>query len=313
MRYLVTGGAGFIGSHIVESLCAEGAEVTVLDDLSTGNRANIAQLEASPGFRFIEGSITDPADCALACEDVERVFHEAALTSVPASLDNPLSVNTVNVTGTLNIFLAARDAGVKRVVWASSTAVYGDPEVLPTPETVPLDPLSPYAASKAAGEAYAAVFANVYGLPVVSLRYFNVYGPRQDPRSPYAAVIPLFVSALLGGERPIVFGDGAQTRDFIHVRDVVRANMLASSQPLLPGTGGVFNIGSGKAVSVNDLAGAIAEAVGTSVEPKKCAARTGDIRDSVADIRRAREILGFEPLVGLTDGVKDLVDWYRHQ
>jgi UDP-glucose 4-epimerase len=310
MNCVVTGGAGFIGSNIAEALITRGDRVTVLDNLSTGKRENIHPFFRHAGFRFIEGSITDPDACAEAVKGSDAVFHHAAFVSVPGSLADPAGTAQTNVAGTVNVFEAARQAGVRAVVWASSTAVYGDSEALPNIESMPLCPLSPYAASKAAGEQFARAYASTWNMNIISLRYFNVYGPRQDPASPYSAAIPLFISRMLSGLRTTIYGDGEQTRDFIHVDDVVRANLLAADAR--PGSAGcAFNIGGGKRISVNRLHSLIAESLGVSAEPVYAPARSGEVRDSVACIDAAREAFGFVPVVGIEDGIQRTVDWYR--
>jgi len=311
MRGLVTGGAGFIGSNIVAELLARGWDVVVLDDLSTGKRENIVPFETSGRFRFIEGSVTDRAACGRACEGVDYVFHEAAVISVPLSIEEPERTLEVNVTGSSNVFLAARDTGVKRVVWASSTSVYGNSGSLPNRETEPLRPLSPYAASKASGEMLASAMSEVYGLPVVSLRYFNVYGRRQDPFSAYAAVIPIFVARLLRGERPVIYGDGGQTRDFVYVGDVVEANIRAALDAAPEAAGRAFNIGGGKRISVNELFHIIAGEMNSTITPDYQPGRSGEVRDSMADISAARAAFGYEPSVDVRTGLKLSLDWYR--
>lgn len=311
MRCVVTGGAGFIGSNLVETLLGQGWDVTVLDDLSTGKRENIASFIADGRLRLIVGSVADRAVCASACEGADYIFHEAALCSVPLSISQPERTLETNVGGAANVFLAARDAGVKRVVWASSTAVYGNSDVLPNSESMPLRPLSPYAASKAAGEMLASAFSEVYGLPVISLRYFNVFGKHQDPFSAYAAVIPLFISKLIRGERPVIYGDGEQTRDFVHVENVVEANICAAVHAGEKASGRAFNIGCGERMSINALYRIIAEELGADLEPEYAPPRHGDVRDSVADITAARAAFGYEPSVDLREGLKRSLEWYR--
>ena len=311
MRCLITGGAGFIGSNLVETLLDRGWEVTVLDDLSTGKRENIASFTAGSRFRLIVGSIVERAVCERACEGADYVFHEAALCSVPLSISEPERTLATNVGGTANVFLAARDAGVKRVVWASSTSVYGNSPLLPNRETMPLRPLSPYAASKAAGEMLASAFSEVYGFPIISLRYFNVFGKRQDPFSAYAAVIPLFVSKLLRDERPVIYGDGGQTRDFVHVENVVEANIRAALHAGNDASGQAFNIGCGERISINVLSRIIAEELGSDLNPEYAPPRPGEVRDSVADISAARDAFGYEPSVDLREGLNRSLAWYK--
>jgi len=311
MRYLVTGGAGFIGSNLAEALLREGNEVVVLDDLSTGKRENMASFSDDPNFTFIEGTITDPATCARACEGADYVFHEAALCSVPGSIKEPVKTDAVNITGSMNVFLAARDAGVKRVVWASSTSVYGDSPVLPNVESVPLSPLSPYAASKASGEMLARAFSEVYDISIISLRYFNIFGKRQDPFSVYAAVIPIFVSKLLRGERPIIYGDGEQTRDFVYIDNVVQANIRAATVAGDEYSGRAFNIGCGTRITINELYRVVADELGMDIEPIREEQRPGEVRDSLADISAARKAFGYDPSVDVREGLKRSLAWYR--
>jgi len=311
MRCCVTGGAGFIGSNIVEALLAGGAEVVVLDDLTTGKMENIEPFIDDDGFTFVRGTVTDRAACDRVCEGADFVFHEAAHVSVVQSIEDPLATNEVNVTGTVNVFMAARDAGVRRVVWASSTSVYGNSPVLPNVETIPLSPLSPYAASKAAGEMWASAFSEVYDIPIISLRYYNVFGKRQDPSSLYAAVIPIFTSKLLKGERPVIYGDGNQTRDFVHIDNVVQANIGAATRAE-PGCGGrAFNIGCGAAITINDLYRIIAGELGTDIEPEYRDARPGEVRDSLADIGAARDAFDYSPDIDIREGLRRSLDWYK--
>ena len=303
MKALVTGGAGFIGSHLVDRLLSEGWEVVVLDNLSTGRREN---LEAAlPRIDFREADLRDRVAVRDAVEGCEVVFHQGALAAVARSVENPLEVTEVNVGGTLNVLASAREAGVRRVVFASSSSVYGDTPTLPKVETMTLSPRSPYAASKAAGEAYMAAFGPTYGVEGVSLRYFNVYGPRQDPRSRYAAVVARFVDAARAGQAPVVYGDGGQTRDFTWVGDVVDANLRAASAPRAPE--GPMNIGGGQRISILDLAAAVAKVSGTRVAPVHETVRAGDVRDSLADVRAAAERLGWRPATSLEDGLARLV------
>lgn len=306
-RYLVTGGAGFIGSHIAETLAGRGDEVRVLDDLSTGKRENLAGIARR--FEFLEGDIRDLETCRRAVEGAAAVFHEAALASVVRSVEDPLLCNSVNVTGTLNLLVAARDAGVGSVVLASSSAVYGDDGTLPKLEGREGRPLSPYGASKLFDEKYGQAFHALHGLNVVALRYFNVFGPRQDPRSEYAAVIPLFITQILAGKRPTIYGDGGQSRDFIHVDDVVRANLAAAASPAAAGE--ALNIASGAGTTVNGLLAAVNRALGTSVEPVYAPPRPGDILHSTADISKARRLLGFTPSLSFADGLEATIAWYR--
>ena len=302
MRALVTGGAGFIGSNLVDRLLADGHEVVVLDNLSTGRRENLAG--ALPRIDFREADLRDRVAVTDAVKGCEVVFHQAALAAVARSVENPLEVTEVNVGGTLNVLVAARAAGTRRVVFASSSSVYGDTPTLPKVETMPTSPRSPYAASKAAGESYLAAFHATYGLEGVSLRYFNVYGPRQDPRSRYAAVVARFVDAARAGRPATVFGDGGQTRDFTWVGDVVDACVKAASAPRAPE--GAVNIGGGERISVLDLVAAVGRVTGTNLPPVHEPARVGDVRDSLADVRRAAERLGWRPMTSLDAGLARL-------
>jgi nucleoside-diphosphate-sugar epimerase len=310
MHYLVTGAAGFIGSHLVEFLMSSGHTVTALDDLSTGKRENIARWMRR--IDFVEGSVLDPAVCARAVRGVDYVFHEAALASVPRSISNPEATHAANATGTLNVLIAARDAGVKRVVYAASSSAYGDTLELPKHEGMASLPLSPYAVSKLAGESYMRAFHASYGLETISLRYFNIFGPRQDPESQYAAVIPKFVTSALENQAPTIFGDGEQTRDFTFVDNVVRANMLACEAPR-EACGGVYNVGCGKQVSLNDLWRCISEQTGTSVEPEYQPFRAGDVRDSLASLDAIRDTLGYSPVVDLEEGLRRTIESFVAQ
>lgn len=298
-RYVVTGGAGFIGSHLVETLVKQGHEVVVVDDFSTGRRENLKGLTGR--LRIIEGSVTDPLVCAAACEGADYVLHQAALPSVPRSIEAPLPTHEVCATGTLNVLVAARNAGVRRVVYAGSSSAYGNTTVLPKSEEMVPCPRSPYAVAKLAGEHYCQAFALTHGLETVILRYFNIFGPRQDPHSPYGAAIPKFITAALAGERPTIFGDGEQTRDFTYVQNAVQANLLACEAPVPPGM--VFNVGCGERVSLNTLWSIIRELTGARVDASYAPARNGDVRDSLADLSRSREYLGYSPGVDLREGL----------
>lgn len=311
MRYLVTGGAGFIGSHLVERLVRDGAEVTVLDDLSTGQREHIRAFRDR--IRFLRGDAARLEMCRRAMQGVDYVLHHAAVTSVPRSTRNPVAAHEANVTGTLNILLAAQEAKVRRVVYAGSTAAYGDSDELPTHEAILPRPLSAYAASKLAGEAYCQAFWRTHGLETVVLRYFNIFGPRQSLVSHYGAVVPLFIAAALRGEPPVIFGDGGQTRDFTFVTNVVEANLLACHAPAERAAGEVFNIGYGTATSIQELWRQVADLVGAEVEPLYDAARAGDVRHSVASITRARDRLGYLPTVNLEQGLRRTVAYFRER
>lgn len=304
-KVLITGGAGFIGSNLTEEL-AEDNDVVILDDLSTGRMENIRGLLENDKARFIKGSITDIDLLRRSFREVDYVFHQAAIPGVPTSVKDPISSNIVNVNGTLNVLIAARENGVRKVVFASSCAVYGDAAIPPVAETTTLAPKSPYAVTKLTGEYYCNVFREIYNLPAVSLRYFNVYGPRQDPGSEYAAVIPKFITKALAEEPLVIYGDGLQTRDFVFVKDVVRANIMAAES----GETGVFNIGSGEAVTINELATVIVKFCGKNLEMVHVEPRGGDIMHSQASVERARRI-GYKPEYGLEEGLKDTVKWYR--
>lgn len=299
-RILVTGGAGFIGSHLVEALLAQGRPVRVLDNLATGSRANLAHLD---GYEWVEGDLLDYETCRAACEGVAGVLHEAAIPSVPRSVEDPLGSFRSGPAATTNILEAARRAGVVRFVFAASSSAYGDTEELPKHEAMLPKPLSPYAAGKLAGEYSVRVYAETMGLDGISLRYFNVFGPRQDPSSPYSGVISLFNRAMSRGDRPIIYGDGGQTRDFTYVANVVRANLLALDAPG-PLRGEVVNVGTGAQVSLLDLVAAINRLLGRSIEPEFRPGRAGDVRHSLASLDRVRAVLGYEPSVDFEEGLK---------
>ncbi|MFA0759149.1 MAG: hypothetical protein KEFWMYNX_002072 [Candidatus Fervidibacter sp.] len=306
---LVTGGAGFIGSHLAERLVTLGAKVRILDNLTTGKRQNLASFAHQ--VELLEGSLTDLATVRKAIAGVAVVFHQGALPSVARSVEDPLTTHQVNATGTLLLLLAAREAKVKRVVFASSSSVYGDTPTLPKREDMPPNPQSPYALSKLIGEQFCRLFWQLYGLETVSLRYFNIFGPRQDPTSQYAAVIPRFITALLRGERPTIYGDGEQTRDFTFVDNCVQANLLAATAEGVAGE--VFNVGAGKQTSVNELFRLIRSLVGVNdIEPLYAPPRLGDVRHSLADITKARERLGYEPSVLLEEGLERTIAWFRN-
>ena len=306
--YLVTGGAGFIGSHLVETLLRRGHRVRVLDNLSTGKRANLA---GCAGAEFIEGDCADPEAARRAVRGMEFVLHQAAVASVPRSIADPVSSHRANVQGTLTVLLVARDEGVRRVVFAGSSAAYGDTLVLPSTEDLPTSPLSPYALEKIAGEQYCALFTRLYGLETVTTRYFNVFGPRQDPASPYSGVIALFASALLEGRAPIIYGDGTQTRDFTYVANVVDGVLRACEAP--GAAGATVNLAAGGRVSLNDLVSMMNRIVGTNLQPIYRERRAGDVRDSQADIRKAEALLGYRPFVSCEEGLRRTLDWYREE
>jgi len=306
MRYIVTGGAGFIGSNLAERL-ARDHEVVIIDDLSTGRRENLGNLIDHPGVTFIEGSVTDFDLLLETFRGADGVFHQAAIASVPRSVEMPRETDAVNVGGTVNTLWAAKECGVPAVVAASTSAIYGDDPTFPKRETKPATPLSPYAVSKLAGEYYGKVFSDLYGIRTVFLRYFNVFGPRQDPESEYAAVIPKFITRLLAEKPPIIYGDGEQTRDFIFVEDVVRANILAMESR----ASGVFNIAGGRRISLNELAAILSEITGIHRQPLYEPPRPGDVRDSLADISRARDAFGFSPDCTLDEGLQKTVAWFK--
>ena len=305
--YLVTGGAGFIGSHTVRALLARGERVRVLDDLSTGSRSHLAGLE----IELQVGDVADPHAVATAMDGCDRVIHLAALASVPGSCAEPVHYDRVNLRGSLVVFEAAREAGVERLVYASSSAVYGSTDVLPVHEALPLRPESPYAVAKAGCELYGRVYSQTLGLSCVGLRYFNVFGPRQDPEGPYAAVIPRFVEHALAGRPLTIFGDGEQGRDFVSVADVARANVLASTVPM--DGGAVLNIGGGRMTTINALAAAVCDRVGVVDAIEHAAPRPGDIRFSLADIRRAQEVLGWRPEADFDAAMAETIAWYRQR
>ena len=311
MRFLITGGAGFIGSHLVEHLVAAGHDVTVLDDLSSGSRANLAAVRRQ--IRFIRGSVTELNTCRRAAAGVDCVLHHAAVTSVQRSVDEPLVTHQVNATGTLNVLLAAREKGVRRLVYAGSTSAYGNPDTLPNSEEHVTRPLSPYAASKLAGEEYCVAFHATYGLETVVLRYFNIFGPRQDPNSQYAAVVPRFITTALAGERPTIFGDGGQTRDFVYIANIVHANLLAARAPAAGVVGQVFNVGCGKGVSVNQLWEHIRTLAGVPLAPQYAQGRAGEVRNSVAGLAKTTRLLGYQPIIDFEEGLRQTVAFYRTQ
>jgi UDP-glucose 4-epimerase len=307
---LVTGGAGFIGSHLVERLIERGESVRVMDDLSTGKAENLAHLPSNR-IEFIQGDVADPASVEKAVRGIEVVFHHAALASVPRSIELPLETHTACVTGTVTLLDACRRQGVRRVIYAASSSCYGNQEQMPKTESQLPQVLSPYAAAKLAGELYCECFAACYPLETVRLRYFNVFGPRQDPKSPYSAVIPLFVAALLEGRRPTIFGDGSQSRDFTYVANVVEANLRAATAKGVSGR--VYNVACGSSLSVLDLLKEICRLLGKPFDPKFGPARAGDVLHSWADISAARRELAYAPSVELHDGLRKTVEWYVRQ
>jgi nucleoside-diphosphate-sugar epimerase len=306
MRYLVTGGAGFIGSNTVDELVRRGHEVVVLDDLSTGKAENLIEVQEKVELR--RHSVTDLDRLREACRGVDYVLHLGARTSVPRSVKDPLETNRVNVDGTLNVLVAARDANVKRVVFAGSSSVYGETPTLPKREDMPAAPISPYGLSKLAGEIYGQVFQRCYGLEFVSLRYFNVFGPRQDPGSPYSGVLSLFNAALLSGTQPTVYGDGEQSRDFTYVGNAVEANLLACESKRAAGL--AINIGTGSRYTLNQTLALLEKITGRPAKAKYGPPREGDIHDSQADISRAKDVLGYNPRFGFEEGLKDTWEWF---
>jgi len=307
MQYVVTGGAGFIGSNTVDELVRRGETVVVLDDLSSGKEDNLAEVRSK--ISFIKGSITDLEAVRKAMQSADYVIHLAARTSVPRSVKDPIDTNKINVEGTLNVLVAARDAKVKRVVFAASSSAYGETPTLPKVETMQPEPISPYGVAKYAGELYAQMFGRVYGLENVSLRYFNIFGPRQDPDSPYSGVLAKFCTAFLEKTQPLVFGDGEQSRDFTFVENAVAANLLACEAP--NASGKVLNVGTGTRITLNQTLALLANLTGNKLETKYEPPRDGDIRDSQADIAQARAILNYEPLVNFEEGLRRTVEWYR--
>ena len=305
---LITGGAGFIGSNLARRLAAQGARVRVFDNLSAGHLENLAGLEKS--VEFVRGDLRDAAAVRAALQGVRHVFHIGALASVQASVDDPATTHEVNVTGTLNVLLAARDAGAERVVFSSSASIYGDSPEMPKREDMRPEPLTGYALSKLAGEHYGRIFRGLYGLKFFALRYFNVFGPRQDPASHYAAVIPLFMRAYAAGRQPTIYGDGGQTRDFTFVEDIVSANLACLTAPE-SAAGGVYNVAYGDRVSVNELAAQIAALAGQPFAPTYAPARSGDIRESQADAARARRVLGWKPAHTFAEGLRTTYDWFK--
>jgi UDP-glucose 4-epimerase len=313
MKLAITGGAGFIGSNLAEELSKEtDNEVIIVDDLSTGKMENIAKhfdqtlLKFELDIKFVKGSVTDLNLLKEVFKDCDYVFHQAAIPSVPRSIKDPIASNNANINGTLNVLVAAKDCSVKKVIYASSSSVYGDTPELPKREDMAANPKSPYAVTKLMGEYYCAVFKEVYGLKTVSLRYFNVYGPRQDPYSDYAAVIPRFINRVLENKPPVIYGDGQQTRDFTFVKDVVRANVLAAKSDAT----GVYNSANGNRISINELADMIMKLTGKNLKPIHDAPRKGDVMHSLGDISKAKKDLGYEPRYSLEEGLRETIEWF---
>jgi UDP-glucose 4-epimerase len=305
-QYLVTGGAGFIGSHLTEELVRRGERVRVVDSFITGKRQNLAHLQ---GVDLIEGDLADLDVARRAVEGMDYVLHQAAIPSVPRSVQDPITSNRANIDASLNVLVAARDAGVRRVVYAGSSSAYGNSPTLPKVETMPTAPLSPYALQKLVAEQYCQMFTRLYGLETVTIRYFNVFGPRQDPSSPYSGVISLFIRALVEGQRPTIYGDGEHTRDFTYVANVVDGVLRACEAPAASGE--VINVATGGRISLNQLFHAVKELTGATGDPVYAEPRPGDVRDSQADIEKARRVLGYEPIVGFAQGLEKTVAWFR--
>jgi UDP-glucose 4-epimerase len=306
-NYLVTGGAGFIGSHVAQRLCELGHSVRVFDDFSSGKRDNLAEF--ADKIEILQGDMTDFDQCKTACTGVDMVLHQAAIPSVPKSVENPVASHHANINGTFNILRAAGDAGCKRVIYAASSSAYGDTDVSPKHEEIKPGPLSPYAVQKLTGELYGRAFYECFNLEFIALRYFNVFGPRQDPKSQYAAAIPAFVTAILAGKPPTVYGDGEQTRDFSYIENVVHANVLATQADQTPGV--AVNIACGEKVSVNQVIAKINELLGTDIQPNYAPSRAGDVKHSLADISLAKRLIGFEPRVMFDEGLKRAIDYYK--
>jgi UDP-N-acetylglucosamine 4-epimerase len=315
MRILVTGGAGFIGSHLAESLLQNSSVefVRVLDNLATGSLKNIEALQQHPKFEFIEGDIRSFETCLQACKNISAISHQAALGSVPRSINDPLTSNEVNVTGTLNIFTAAKETGIKRIVYAASSSTYGDHPGLPKIEDKIGNPLSPYAVTKYVNELYARVYANLYHLELIGLRYFNIFGPKQNPAGPYAAVIPLFVNAVLNNEPPTINGNGEHSRDFTYVANAVHANELALATQSKEAVNQVYNIACGEQTSLNDLLTELKSLAGSDLVPFYGPERTGDVKHSLADISKAKTLLQYNPSLSIKQGLKPTFEWYRSQ
>lgn len=307
-KYLVTGAAGFIGRSIAAALLKRGDSVRGVDSFITGKRSNLAGLE---GMEFIEADLAEPEACRRVCDGVEIIFHEAALASVPRSVADPINTNLHCVTATLNLLVAAREAGVRRVVYAGSSSAYGDTPTLPKHEEMLPNPISPYAVAKLAGEQYMRAFARVYGLETVVLRYFNVFGPYQDPTSHYSGVLAVFCRRMLAGEQPTIYGDGEQSRDFTYIDNVVHANLLAAEAPAEKVKGRMMNAATGSRITLNETFKILLELTGYKGEPAYAAPRAGDIRDSLADIRLAGDLLGYKPVVDFREGLRRTVEWYR--
>jgi len=310
MKYLVTGGAGFIGSAIAKRILEQGDFVRIVDNFSTGKKENIEDFLGNPNFELIEGDLTDIQIAKKAVENMDFVIHQAAIPSVQRSIDDPMKSNNANINGTLNMLLAARDAKIKRFVYAASSSAYGDNPDLPKKEDMPVLPISPYALTKYVGERYCQIFWRLYGLPTICLRYFNVFGPKQDPNSQYSAVIPRFITALLKGEKPIIYGTGEQSRDFTFIDNVVDANLASVKSE--KGFGEVFNVACGDQISLNRLLEMLKDILKTDINPDHKEARIGDVLHTRADISKAKEILEYSPKVSIKEGLAKTVDWYKN-
>jgi len=310
MKYLVTGAAGFIGSNIIRRLLNDYCEVRGFDNFSTGKRENLKDLKGQSNFEFVEGDLTNLEDIKKAVENIDIVFHEAAIPSVQRSVDNPILINDSNIKGTLNLLIAAKEQKVKKVVYASSSSIYGLKEFLPKTEDMPVEPISPYALSKYTGERYCQIFSQIYKLPTICLRYFNVFGPYQDPNSEYSAAIPKFINLMLQDIRPVIFGDGKQSRDFTYVENVVEANILAANSKA---TGEIINIASGERITINEVVHILNKILDERIKPAYREARPGEVKHSLADISKARIKLGYIPRFKFIEGLEKTVEWYQTQ
>lgn len=313
MRVLITGGAGFIGSNLAEKIIQDKrvSFVRVLDNLATGSLQNIASLNKNPAFEFVEGDITDYKTCVESCKGIDLISHQAALGSVPRSIADPLTTNNVNITGTLNIFTAAKENNVKRVVYAASSSTYGDHPGLPKVEDKIGNPLSPYAVTKFVNELYARVYASLYNIELVGLRYFNIFGPKQNPNGPYAAVVPLFAEALLTNKPPTINGDGSHSRDFTYVDNAVQANILSLFTTNKEAVNQVYNIACGHQTSLLELFESLRKTAGSNLQPVMGQERKGDVKHSLADISKAKKLLGYTPEISVSEGLKKTFDWYK--
>lgn len=314
MRILVTGGAGFIGSNLIEALLKDKRVtlVRVLDNLTTGSLQNVEEFTGNPRFHLLEGDIRDYQTCLDACEGIDRISHQAALGSVPRSINDPLTTNNVNITGTLNIFTAAKEKGIKRVVYAASSSTYGDHPGLPKVEDIIGKPLSPYAVTKYVNELYAQVYADLYGVEFIGLRYFNIFGPKQNPNGPYAAVIPLFAEALLNNIAPVINGDGSHSRDFTYVDNAVQANILSLFTDSTEAVNQVYNIACGRQTSLLQLFNNLKESAGSNLVPVHGPDRKGDVKHSLADISKAKKLLSYQPVVSVEEGLEAAFNWYKN-